>query len=102
MLNALLEVLLFLFLAVHPSVSGLPSLRAIGLELGDLEGGGWFPGGFFTGHGLCVLFASSAGVEEFSARPSGVNSLRQRKRQGHHRLESSRSHRRGCGFWLRA
>ena len=88
MLDAFLKALVFFLLAIHPSVSGLASLGAIGLELGDLEAGGWFPGWFFTGHGLCVLFASSAGAAKFSARPNGVNSLRQRRHQGRHRLES--------------
>ncbi len=59
MLDSLLEVLLFFLLAIEPSVSGLPSLGTVGFELCDLEGGGWFPGWFFTGHGLSELFASS-------------------------------------------
>ena len=73
MLNAFLEVLLFLLLAIHPSVSGLPRFRAIGLELGDLKAGGWFPGGFFTGHGLSELFASRSEADGFLVQPSGVS-----------------------------
>ena len=65
MLNTFLEVLLFLLLAVHPSVSGLPRFGAIGLELGDFESGGWCPGWFFTGHGLSELFANRSEADGF-------------------------------------
>ena len=65
MLDAFLKALVFFLLAIHPSVSGLASLRAIGLELGDLEAGGWFPGWFFTGHGLCVLLPVVLELQNF-------------------------------------
>ena len=73
MLNAFLEVLLFLLLAIHPSVSGLPRFGAIGLELGDLEAGSWCPGWFFTGHGLSELFASSSAADGFLVQQGALS-----------------------------